>query len=333
MTRRGWIAGVSVCVLLAFAAGTRAAEKEVVIYSANDDDVNNLVFDAFTKETGIAVKPVPAGSGVLFKRIQTEKDRPQGDIVWGVSRSLLTANKAYFTPYKSKNRDAVPAEYRDPDDLWIGNNVHIMAILRNTKLVSEAEAPKGWSDLLDPKWKGKIAFTDPGNSGTAYTTATMLVEMWGGDKGGWDKLAMLLGNTKVLSKSSLVFNGVGSGEYPLAISFENPGLYWASNGSPLAVIYPADGTVTQMEGCAIIKGGPNTETAKAFVDFINRKEVREMIAAKTFRRPARPDVDLSKVPGMIPIEKVKLVAYDEAAWTAKRPETQEKLRDLIERTR
>jgi iron(III) transport system substrate-binding protein len=334
MVRRGgWLAIVAATAIVALCGAAPAAEKQVVVYSANDDDVNDLVFTAFRKETGIEVQPVAAGSGVVFKRIQTEKDRPQGDIVWGVSRSLLTANKAYFTPYRSKNHDAIPAEYRDPDDLWIGNNIHIMAILRNTKLLSEAEAPKSWADLLDPKWKGKIAFTDPGNSGTAFTTATMLVSLWGGGDAGWDKLGKLFANLKILSKSSLVFNGVGSGEYPLAISFENPGLFWASNGSPLAVIYPSDGTVTQMEGVAIIKGGPNLETAKQFVDYINRKDVREMIAAKTFRRPARPDVDLSKVPGMVPISEVKLVTYDEAGWTEKRPATMEKLRDVIEKTR
>jgi len=334
MARRGgWLAIVAAGAIVALCGAAHSADKQVVVYSANDDDVNDLVFTAFKKETGIEVQPVAAGSGVVFKRIQTEKDRPQGDIVWGVSRSLLTANKAYFTPYHSKNHDAIPAGYRDPDELWIGNNIHIMAILRNTKLLPEAEAPKSWADLLDPKWKGKIAFTDPGNSGTAFTTATMLVQLWGGGDAGWDKLAKLFANLKILSKSSLVFNGVGSGEYPLAISFENPGLFWASNGSPLAVIYPSDGTVTQMEGVAIIKGGPNLESAKQFVDYINRKDVREMIAAKTFRRPARPDVDLSKVPGMVPIAQVKLVAYDEAGWTEKRPATLEKLRDVIERTR
>ena len=75
------------------------AQQKVVIYSSNDDTLHKLVFAAFTKETGIAVEPVSAGSGVIIKRIQTEKDRPGGDIIWGVSRSLLETNKQYFSPY------------------------------------------------------------------------------------------------------------------------------------------------------------------------------------------------------------------------------------------
>jgi iron(III) transport system substrate-binding protein len=137
------------------------AQQKVVIYSSNDDTLHKLVFTAFTKETGIAVEPISAGSGVVMRRIQTEKDRPGGDIVWGVSRSLLDINKQYFSAYLSKNHDATPAEYRDPGNLWIGNNLHLLVILQNTKALPEDQGPKTWADLLDPKWKGKIAFTDP----------------------------------------------------------------------------------------------------------------------------------------------------------------------------
>ena len=69
--------------------------------------------------------------------------------------------------------------FRDPDDLWIGTNVHLLVILQNTKLIPADAGPKSWADLLDPKWKGKIAFTDPANSGSAYSNLTMLAQLWG----------------------------------------------------------------------------------------------------------------------------------------------------------
>ncbi len=73
-----------------------ARAAELVVYSANESNLNDLVFAAFEKETGIGVQPVTAGSGVLMRRIASEKDRPQGDVVWGVSRSLLESNVASF---------------------------------------------------------------------------------------------------------------------------------------------------------------------------------------------------------------------------------------------
>jgi iron(III) transport system substrate-binding protein len=328
---RRTLAGALPLALLA--APARAEAKKLVVYTSNDSTLNDLVFGAFAKETGIEVEPVAAGSGVVIRRLQAEKARPLGDIVWGVSRSLLQTNKALFEPYAFKNRDATPAEFRDPDNLWIGNNLHLLVILQNTKLVA-AGGPKSWADLLDPKWKGKIAFTDPANSGSAYATVTMLVDLWGGGEAGWKKVAQLFKNLKVLNRSSLVFQGVGNGEYPLGISLEYAGPLWAQGGAPVKVVYPADGTTASMEGVAVIKGGPNTDNAKVFVDYINRKDVREMILKATFRRPTRSDLDLTSLPGGLPpLSAVKLVNYDEEGWTEKRAKTLEQIKDVIQDSR
>jgi len=336
MTRRqsiGISTGLALAALIA-ASAAEAADDQLVVYSANESTLDNLVFEAFKKETGVQVQPVEAGSGVLMKRIGAEKDRPQGDIIWGVSRSLLQSNADNFAPYHSKNADPVPAEFRDPQDRWLGTNVHLLVILANTKQVAAADLPKSWHDLLDPKWKGKIAFTDPANSGSAYTNTTMLVDLWGGGDKGWGEVAKLYANMKVLNKSSFVFSGVGDGEYPLGASLEYAGYVWASNGAPVKVIYPSDGTATQMEGVAIIKGGPNLEPAKKFVDFVSRKDTREMILAHTFRRPARCDLDLEHLPGGLPpLNKVNVVNYDEKKWTEARPDTMQKIQDIVQKTR
>ena len=329
-----WLVTLASLVVAMGAGGVAQAQKKLVVYTSNESTLNDLVFGAFRKETGIEVEPVAAGSGVVIRRLQAEKARPLGDIIWGVSRSLLQTNKALFEPYVSKNRDATPAEYRDPDNLWIGNNLHLLVILQNTKILPADQGPKGWSDLLDPKWKGKIAFTDPANSGSAYTNVTMLVDLWGGGDAGWNKVKALFANMKVLNRSSLVFQGVGNGEYPLGISLEYAGPLWATGGAPVKTIYPSDGTLATMEGVAIIKGGPNPDSAKAFVDYINRKDVREMILKATFRRPARGDLDLSTLPGGLPpLASVKLLPYDEEAWTAKRKETLERIKDVLQESR
>ncbi len=321
------------CVTLAL-SGIAQAQQKLVIYTSNEATLNELTSSAFSKETGIQVSIVSAGSGTIIKRIQAEKDNPQGDIIWGVSRSLLQTNKAYFAPYKSQHVNAIAAEFRDPDNLWIGTNLHLLVILQNTKMLPVSESPKSWSDLLNTKYKGKIAFTDPRNSGSAYSNVTMLVDLWGGGDAGWQKVKALFGNMRILNRSSLVFQGVGKGEYPLGVSLEYAGYLWANNGAPVKTIYPSDGTLALMEGIAIIKGGPNNESARKYVDWVNRKDVREMILKATFRRPARADLDLSKLPGGMPsLSSLKLAPYDEAAWTAKRKETLERIKDLIQETR
>jgi len=334
MQRIRMIAALAFGAALLTGPGRAEAEQKLVVYSANDSTLNDLVFAAFAKETGVEVEPVSTGSGVLVKRLQAEKGRPQADIIWGISRALLETNKAYFAPYKTEEAAAVPTEFRDPEGLWTGTNVHLLVITQNTKAMPAGEGPKIWSDLLDPKYKGKIAFTDPANSGSAYSNATMLIEHWGGGDAGWAKLKALFANAKILNRSTLVFQGVGNGEYPLGMSLEYAGPLWASNGAPVATIYPSDGTLALMEGVAVVRGAPNPEGAKRFVDYVTRKDVREMILKATFRRPARQDLDLSKLPGGMPaLSSLKILPYDEEGWTAKRTETLEKLKDTIQATR
>jgi len=212
--------------------------------------------------------------------------------------------------------------------------VHLLVILQNTKLLPADQGPKTWVDLAKPEWKGKVAFTDPANSGSAYSNVTMLAQLWGGNDAAWEKVSGLIANTKVLNRSSLVFQGVGNGEFPLGMSLEYAGYQWSSNGAPVKVIYPADGTIAQMEGVAIIKGGPNTENAKLFVDYVSRKDVREAILRFAFRRPARQDLDLPNLPGKMPrLSEIKLVKYDEEGWTAKRGEAMDRIKETIQKTR
>jgi iron(III) transport system substrate-binding protein len=328
--------GVVACAAAALLgwAGLAAAQQRVALYTSNEATLNKLVATEFEKATGIAVDVISAGSGVVIKRLQSEKDRPQGDLVWGISRSLLQTNAEYFDSYASEHKSVIPAEFRDPQDRWIGTNLHLLVVLQNTKSIPEAQGPKTWDDLTTSRFKGNIAFTDPANSGSAYSNVTLLVDLWGGGNAGWSKVERLFANTRVLNRSALVFQGVGNGEYGLGISLEYAGYLWASNGAPVKVVYPADGTIAQMEGVAIIKGGPNTAAARRFVDYVNRRDVREMILKQTFRRPARQDLDLPSLPGKMPrLSDLKLVKYDEEGWTAKRGETMDRIKETIQKTR
>ncbi|MDP9095787.1 MAG: extracellular solute-binding protein [Pseudomonadota bacterium] len=319
---------------VAVAGRADAAERRLVLYSANDDTVNKMVAEGFTKSTGIAIDIVSTGSGVLFRRLASEQANPQADVVWGVSSALLKQGGKYFQPYAAKDRDAVPAQFRDATDLWIGTNLQLLVIAQNTKAIGTTEGPNAWGDLLDPKWKERIAYTDPANSGSSYVTATALLSLWGGGEAAWTKMRALLANTKVLNRSTQVFDGNGSGEYPLGISLEYAGLLWAHNGAPVQVIYPTDGTVALVEGVAVIKGAPNPAEAKAFVDYLNEKPTQEQLLRATFRRPARQDVDLASLPGhMPPLSALKLLPYDDVKWEAERRETLAKLKTAIQETR
>jgi iron(III) transport system substrate-binding protein len=317
-----------------FAAGSASAEQHVVLYSANDDTVNKLVSEGFAMATGIKVDVVSTGSGVLVRRVTSEAANPQGDVIWGVSATILRLASPYLQAYPAKGREAVPAEFRDPNDLWLGTNLQVVVIGQNTKAIDKASGPKSWTDLLDPKWKGKLAFTDPSNSGFSYAAATMLLSLWGEGDAAWTKMSELLANAKVLNRSTQVFDGIGSGEYPLGITLEYAGFLWAHDGAPVSVVYPDEGTHAVVEGAAILKGGPNPEAAKQLVDYLASKEVQEMLLKATFRRPARQDIELGTVAsGMLPFSAIKVLPYDDAKWETARRETLARLKTTIQNTR
>jgi iron(III) transport system substrate-binding protein len=324
----------ALAMAVAAATSATAAEQHVVLYSANDDTVNKLVADGFKAATGITINVISTGSGVLFRRIASEGENPQGDVVWGVSSALLKQNVKFFQPYPAKGREAVLPQYKDPGDLWIGTNLQVVTINQNTKSIPAASGPKSWQDLLDPKWKGKIAYTDPANSGFSYTAATGLIALWGDNDAAWTKFSTLVANTKVLNRSTLVFDGNGSGEYPLGIALEYAGNLWAHNGAPVQVSYPTDGTMVLAEGAAIVKGAPNPETARALIDYLASKPTQEALLNATFRRPARQDIDLSATPGHMPaLSAIKILPYDDAKWEAARSDTLRRLKTTIQDTR
>ena len=112
-------------------------------------------------------------------------------------------------PYKSKE-DANVISEKDKDGNWYGVRISNMIIAYNSNKLKAQEAPKNWTDLTDPKWKGKIAMPNPMLSGTAYVAVGALA-----DKYGWEYFDKLKANgLRVEEGNSAIQNNVPS---PIAI--------------------------------------------------------------------------------------------------------------------
>ena len=206
----------------------------------------------------------------------------------------------------------MPAHFRDPDDLWLGTNVHLLVILQKRKLLPPIRARR-LSRPDETGMEGQDRFTDPANSGSAYSNLTMLAQLWGSNDAACEKGFGAARQHQGAQPFEPRVPGRRQREFPLGMSLEYAGYQWSSNGAPVKVIYPADGTIAQMEGVAVIKGG-RTPRTQLFVDYVSRKDVREAILRFAFRRPARQDLDL-QAPGAMPqLSDVKLIDYDEDAW-------------------
>ncbi len=310
------------CLFVMTAAPVHAAE--VVLYSSNQPELLYVIAQDFKNKTGIDLSVVRMGTGEAMKRIDAEKENPLGDVFWSGDVSVLDNAKANFMPYVSPEAKTLPPNYKEKDNKWTAANTHLMIIMANTSLVPEAELPKSWADLLDPKWKDKIVMANPQKSGSAYAQLYGLNKILG-----WDGVKKLVENVKVLDSSSLIYKGTAAGEYPLGITMEYAAHRYVAGGEKdVKVIYPSDGVIAAPEGAAIIANCKNPEEAKKLVDYLLSQAVVNQIFTEYYRRPARPDT--VKVEGMPATSSLNIMkGFDPAEANAMQKELLGKWKKLI----
>ena len=289
--------------------------KEVTVYSPNQTEIINPIVKEFQDRTGIKVNLVTGGTGELLKRIQAEKDNPLGDVIWGGGAESLEAYKDYFEPYKSTEDAAIDKTFKSATNHWTGFTALPMVILYNKSLVSEDKKPQGWADLSKPEWKGKIAYTDPAKSGSAYTQLITMVAAMGGQTQGWEFVNQFSNNLdgKIQESSSYAPKKTSDGEYALGLTLEESAYRYVVGGSKVGIIYPKEGTSAVPDGVAIIKGAKHIGNAKKFLDFTVGKDVQNIVVKDFMRRSVRNDIAAAK--GLPAMKEMKLVNYnfDDAA--------------------
>jgi iron(III) transport system substrate-binding protein len=286
-------------------------EKEMVLYSAADQAMVDFAAQAFQTKTGIKVSTVQGGSGVMLARIDAEKARPLGDVLWSVGPDTIGAKPELFEPYKLQEFDKLLPEAQDKTNLMAPcTGIASNTIMYNKKLVPAADVPKKWADLLDPKWKGKIVNADPSKSSSSYQSlVTRLIAFK--DKG-WEFEEKLIQNLVIVPSSSTVYLQVGTGENALGLAFEQGAYIYAQGDNATAgIVYPSDGTGDLFDVAALIKGAQHPNAAKAFLDFsVSAEFQKALITNKSFygRRAVRADVSL---PAGVPLAKdIRTIQYD-----------------------
>lgn len=288
-------------------------EGRLVLYTSHPPDMVDAYAKRFGEKYGFQVTTVKAGTGELLQRVRAERERPQGDILWGGFADTAMSAPELFQSYRSKELGYIEPGMLDPNGFnspFVGGT---MVIVYNKKLVSAADAPKSWADLKHPKWAKKVIHADPAKSSSAYTAMLTWLIIYGKNDEGWRFVEELARNQVVVQKSSLVFTQVGNGEFPLGVTYEEGAFRYVLAGS-LGMIYPTDGTPNLPDGNVIIKNGPNPKAARLFMDYLLSQEAQERLV-RDFpgRRPTRKGVKLH--PEMLPPEKFKVIDYD-LAWAS-----------------
>jgi iron(III) transport system substrate-binding protein len=332
VSRRSTFAGVAVLGVSAF--GRRSAaqgiEKELVVYASHPSEMVDHFCNDFGQKNGIKVTTIKAGTGELLNRIRAERARPGGDVLWGGFSDTGASAPDLFDQYRSRDLVHVEPKMVDAAGYNTPFGASTMVIMYNRNLVKPEEAPKTWAELADPKWAKKIVHAEPSKSSSAYSALVTWLSIYGKDDKGWDLVERMTRNMNLVIRSSLVFQQVGRGEYPIGVTYEEGAFNYVLAGTA-GIVYPADGTLLEPEGMFIVKGGRNPNAARAFADYLLSAGAQSDLATRfPGRRPTRKGI--ATHPEMISAERLKVIEYDSKWGAESRKDILDRMQRIIVKT-
>ncbi|UCR89811.1 extracellular solute-binding protein [Mycetocola spongiae] len=303
----------------------------ITIYTARDKGLADAVvadFIAANPDYTGKVEVLTLGAQEALERIKAEKSNPQGDIWWGATSGQMQQAAAADLLAKAPEAviEAVPAEQRDPDGLWVGEMKLAEVIVYNHDMLDEASAPKDWDDLIAPEMKDKLVIRDVQASGTMRSIYSAMIDRemgTGTDPApGFDWLRKLDANTKVYAANPTdLYLRLSRQEAAVtAWNLQDVMLQIETQKSPFTPVVPTSGAPMLVDGVAKIKGGPSPEGADAFLEFLLSEKNQAKLAETYFQIPT---ITLSEEPAWLAPLKLKemdvdwkRVAENETEWIA-----------------
>jgi len=256
------------------------AEANVNLIALPDNWANykGILASFRDKYPGIAnpVANPDASSADELVAVETLAGQPSQPDALDVSPAIaqeVTAKDLWET-YKPCTWDEIPDFLKDADGRWVAAYYGIMAIGTNTTIVKNA--PSSFADLKKPEYKGLVSLNgDPRQSGAAFNAVVAASLANGGSFDdiipGIKYFAELkeMGN---LAGTDVTEASVIAGETPVWLdwTYNYPGLApkLVENGITWAIRVPTDGVHGGFYAQGVVKGGPNNNAAKLWIEHI-----------------------------------------------------------------
>jgi iron(III) transport system substrate-binding protein len=289
-----------------------AAKKEgrVVLYTSAPLAAAQKIATAFQNKYGITVELFRTGGVQVLRRFLMEQDAKRGGADVLVSSDLSAirdlAAKDSFVPFKPADFDKVPPAFNHPDGLYVAQRVSIMSIYGRTDLVLPAQMPKTWTDLADPKFKGKVVMTNPNFSSLQVAVVAMLSRAHGWDF--YDRLSK--NDVLIVQGNEQALNLCKTGERPIVAGGDSQYASGARiQGHKIDNTFPADGTFALPSTTSVVKGARYPNAAKLMAEFTLSLEAQRLWPQSGVYA-ARTDVDPPV--GSPPMKDIKVVSIDYA---------------------
>ena len=258
-----------------------AAKKEgkVVWYSSLALEVGQKICNLFTqRHPGVPCELMRSGSERIVQRIlqETKANLAIADVMEtsDAAHFLDFKQRGLLQPYQPEGTKSMRGDLRDAEHFYHTLRGTPYVIAYNTRLVTKDGAPRKWQDVLDPKWKGKVAHGHPGYSGVVTTGMVGIL-----GKYGWEYYTALAKNQPVLGQSAEDPPiKVAGGEASVGVSGAYNFFKSRRKGNPIDIVFPADLVPFVNSPVALLKRAPHPNAAKLFLDFLYSRDAQQIMA-------------------------------------------------------
>jgi len=193
--------------------------------------------------------------------------------------------RGLMQPYESPERKGYNTGWKDNQGYWTSTDDNYFVVGYNTRLVSEREAPKGWEDLLLPKWRGQITL-DPDN----HILFGGLEQSWGREKAiaYFRKLAQQ--HIQFRKGNTLIAQLVVAWEYPLGFVYAHRVEFLKSQKAPIEWVSTMNPIIATGGPVGLAAKAQHPNAGKLLIDFILSKDGQSQLRS-LYRIPSRADLD------------------------------------------
>jgi len=297
------------------------AEGELNVIALPPDWANyKEIIDTFSTKYGIKVNSAQpdANSQDEINAANQQKGKSTAPDVFDLGQAIALANTSLFAPYKVSTFDDIPAQFKDPNGVWVNDYGGYMSVGYDSAKVPD---PSGINDLLKPEFKGKVALNgDPTTASAAANGVLMAAIANGGSVDdiapGVDFFVRLkdAGNFVPVDPTPAT---IESGQTPVVVDWDYLNSAETKKLPTWRVFVPSDALVGGYYFQAINKDGPHPAAARLWQEFLYSDEGQNLFL-KGLARPVRADamekagtVDKALLAALPPVHGTPVVPTNE----------------------
>ncbi len=278
-------------------------EGKLVLYGVGNATLYNPVRDAFQKRfPGIELNGVDQRGRESREKIfaeQQSKNYVADVVISGTDTQNELVQNGFIEKYEAAELASVIPDLVPPDRQNNPRTVSIFSMAVNTNLVPPDQEPKTYKDLLDPKWKGKLAMDDPRGSGPGGTILSGMEVLYGIDEVD-SKLAEQ--NIFFATQAGPILEALNRGEYAVFLSSNHTDVIAQRKaGAPIKQVKPSDGVGVTPINQGLVKNAPHPNAAKLWIEWSLSEEGQTVLAQQGYAtvrkgmKVAEPEANLEGV--------------------------------------